>query len=144
MTNKKPLPFFYGNNKDEMTVNQWCTNVELTTTAYEWDEAKCCIMSRLALRGPALQWVEILGNQFTWEHFKTQLNERYGEKPEEIIDKIRCRVQGFNESAGSYTDDYFGLLTRPSATGNPIPDKMQKSGYTHCSTFTGSAAGRGV
>ena len=106
-----------------------CTNVELTTTAYDWDEAKCCIMSRLALRGPALRWVEMLGNNFTWEYFKTQLVERYGEKPEEIMDKLRCRVQGQNETVGSYTDDYFSLLTRAAATDNPIPDKMQKSGY---------------
>lgn len=130
MTSKNPLPLFYGNStSDEMSVTQWCTHTELTADAYKWDEPKCCIMARLVLRGPALQWVEMLGNEFTWAHFKAQIINRYGEKPEQILDKIRCRVQGLHESVASYTDDYFSLLTRAGASDNPIPAQMQKSGY---------------
>lgn len=130
MNFKNPIPCYYGiPNKDELTVEEWCDHVQLIITACEWDEAKSCLMTRLALRGQALLWIGRLGNSFTWTHFRTQIIGRFGESAEELINKIQTRVQLVNESVGSYTDDYFNLLSRVSATEYAIPDKLQKCGY---------------
>jgi hypothetical protein len=89
------------------------------------------MMALLSLRGPALKlaWVDTLGNDYNWEFLKEQIQERFGERPQEIMDRLSSRVQDASESVGAHTNDYLNLLIRAANTGNAIPERLKLTGY---------------
>jgi len=126
---RNPIPIFYGNNSEDFDVLHWLKQAELASMCYEWTEHKSIMMAFLSLRGPALIWVDTLGNDYTWETFKEQMIQRFGEQPPEIMDRLHCRFQSSSESIGAFTDDYLNLLNRASQTGNAIPERLKLTGY---------------
>jgi hypothetical protein len=66
---RNPLPLFYGNDNDkDFDVLQWLKQIQIASMCYDWDEPKSIMMALLSLRGPALTWVDTLGNDYNWGH----------------------------------------------------------------------------
>ena len=128
---KDKLDIFTGSASDPFDVYQWLRHVELAAMCHEWPEGKQLATALMNLRGPALCWLDSLDmtREYTWEFFKTSLISRFGEKPQQIIDKIYSRCQQAIEDVGSYTDDFVFLLSRAAQSGNHIPVPMQLTVY---------------
>jgi hypothetical protein len=69
---RNPLPIFYGNNSEDFDILRWLKQVEIASRCYDWDEPKCIMMALLSLRGPALAWVDTLGNDYNWEFLRNK------------------------------------------------------------------------
>lgn len=69
-------------------------------------------MAVLSLEGPAADWLDTLEpwDRLSWFEFKAGLYERFGEDPQDIIDRLTERRQAPWEDVRAFTDDYTRLL----------------------------------
>ena len=133
MGSKNPLKTFTGKEKDQasLDVHQWLRAADKAATCFEWKPEKKLAMAMLSLEGPAADWLDTFpdSDSITWEEFKQGLVERFGEEPQEVIDKLTARKQWADESVRAFTDDYTRLLAKAETTGNKIPAQLQLKGY---------------
>ena len=133
MGSKNPLKTFTGKERDQasLDVHQWLRAADKAATCFEWKPEKKLAMAMLSLEGPAADWLDTFpdSDSITWEEFKQGLVERFGEEPQEVIDKLTARRQGADEPVRAFTDDYTRLLAKAEATSNKIPAQLQLKGY---------------
>lgn len=127
---RNELDLFSRSVNDYFDIFQWLRHVELAKHCHDRTEDKQIAMALMSLRGLALSWLDSLdlSQQHIWETLKDKLIVRFGEKPQQTIDKLYARIQQPYEDVGSYTNDFNLLLSGAccaAQSGNQIRGPMQ-------------------
>ena len=116
-----------------LTVTQWLRAVKTAARVAGWDDDKTVGYAILALVNPAATWLDTIDEYrttgvITWDTFQSEILCRFNEDPDEVIDRLFSRRQGYDEDVKSFSDDYVRMVGLAESTGVPYPSRCKLGG----------------
>ena len=110
----------YESSEKSGSIKHWLRHIDLLATVNAWSATQKCAVAIANLKGPAAFWLD----SFTfdsWQDFQAGIKERFGDDPDQVLDKLLLVKHGQRESLEDYVDRFNVMLSSCADAGNVVP-----------------------